>query len=305
YDYGARIYNPRLGRFLSEDPLAGSYPGWSPYAYAMDRCIQGVDLDGLEFYPTNTAFTKVVTGDKVIDVYNVIQNGGFTLGANNLVVTADERHFTKEMKEKLEEAGAEQPDNPEAPGAKEVEGTWLGNTGGAISLFQEGKKFIEMPKNVEELCNPLAEAWYKAGISIQTVNSASTLGVLGAKGTTMMQKRDLANYVLDGRKPTFDDGARYTVGQWGEMARLGKWLYDNRSQLIADAPLVIGHSSALLNRTDQEYAKLYTPYPGMNAEQFASMMRQNVAAKMPLPNGGSRGRDVPTPASTLSIPARR
>jgi RHS repeat-associated protein len=50
YDYGFRIYNPRIGKFLSVDPLTSKYPGWSPYAFAMNCPISGIDLDGLEYY---------------------------------------------------------------------------------------------------------------------------------------------------------------------------------------------------------------------------------------------------------------
>ncbi|RAJ11203.1 RHS repeat-associated protein [Chitinophaga skermanii] len=49
-DYGMRIYDPRLGRFLSEYPLRKSYPWNSTYAYAENRVIEGIDLDGGEFY---------------------------------------------------------------------------------------------------------------------------------------------------------------------------------------------------------------------------------------------------------------
>jgi RHS repeat-associated protein len=34
YDYGFRIYNPRIGKFLSVDPLFKSYPWNSTYAFA-------------------------------------------------------------------------------------------------------------------------------------------------------------------------------------------------------------------------------------------------------------------------------
>jgi len=34
YDYGFRIYNPRIGKFLSVDPLVREYPWNSSYAYA-------------------------------------------------------------------------------------------------------------------------------------------------------------------------------------------------------------------------------------------------------------------------------
>jgi RHS repeat-associated protein len=49
YDFKFRIYDPRIGKFLSVDPLFASYPWNSPYAYAENRVIDGVDLEGLEY----------------------------------------------------------------------------------------------------------------------------------------------------------------------------------------------------------------------------------------------------------------
>jgi len=37
YDFDFRIQDPRLGRFMSIDPLTSSYPGWSPFAFAQYR----------------------------------------------------------------------------------------------------------------------------------------------------------------------------------------------------------------------------------------------------------------------------
>jgi RHS repeat-associated protein len=48
YDYGMRIYDPRLGRFLSVDPLTNSYPWYTPYQFAGNKPIRYVDIDGLE-----------------------------------------------------------------------------------------------------------------------------------------------------------------------------------------------------------------------------------------------------------------
>ena len=48
-DYGARIYDARLGRFLSVDPIADKYPNLTPYQFASNRCIDGIDWDGLEY----------------------------------------------------------------------------------------------------------------------------------------------------------------------------------------------------------------------------------------------------------------
>jgi RHS repeat-associated protein len=52
-DYGMRIYDPRLGRFLSEDPITKEYPELTPYQFAGNTSIQAIDLDGLEPYYTN------------------------------------------------------------------------------------------------------------------------------------------------------------------------------------------------------------------------------------------------------------
>lgn len=48
-DYGMRINDVRLGRFLSVDPLTRSYPMLTPYQFASNRPIDGADLDGLEW----------------------------------------------------------------------------------------------------------------------------------------------------------------------------------------------------------------------------------------------------------------
>jgi RHS repeat-associated protein len=48
YDYGFRIYDPRIGRFLSVDPLRARYPWNSPYAFAENDVLRAIDLDGAE-----------------------------------------------------------------------------------------------------------------------------------------------------------------------------------------------------------------------------------------------------------------
>jgi RHS repeat-associated protein len=53
-DYGMRIYDPRLGRFLSVDPIAAEYPWYTPYQFSGNKPIWAVDLDGLEEKPSHT-----------------------------------------------------------------------------------------------------------------------------------------------------------------------------------------------------------------------------------------------------------
>ncbi len=47
-DYGFRIYNPSLGKFLSVDPISAQYPELTPYQFAGNSPIANSDLDGLE-----------------------------------------------------------------------------------------------------------------------------------------------------------------------------------------------------------------------------------------------------------------
>jgi len=69
YDYGFRIYNPRLGKFLSVDPIFKSYAELTPYQFASNRPIDGIDLDGLEYITyiitveNNTGVSKIETID--------------------------------------------------------------------------------------------------------------------------------------------------------------------------------------------------------------------------------------------------
>lgn len=46
-DYGFRVYNPGLGRFLSVDPLADQFPGWNPYHYVHNNPIRLIDPTGM------------------------------------------------------------------------------------------------------------------------------------------------------------------------------------------------------------------------------------------------------------------
>ena len=47
-DYGMRMYDPRLGRFLSVDPLIIKYPNFSPYHSFANNPILFVDPNGME-----------------------------------------------------------------------------------------------------------------------------------------------------------------------------------------------------------------------------------------------------------------
>jgi RHS repeat-associated protein len=108
-DYGMRIYDPRLGRFLSVDPLTKSYPMLTPYQFASNRPIDGTDLDGKEWSVATvdgvTMFTvkiKVYNESgtfKTAEEVNRLLNGGLDKKGNKIEGYKDfaEEAFNKDF----------------------------------------------------------------------------------------------------------------------------------------------------------------------------------------------------------------
>lgn len=55
YDYGARRYDPLLGRWNGVDPSCEKHYSWSPYAYCKNNPVLRVDPDGKDDYTINGA----------------------------------------------------------------------------------------------------------------------------------------------------------------------------------------------------------------------------------------------------------
>lgn len=67
-DFTFRGYDSRRGQFWSVDPLAAKYPWNSPYAFAENRVIDGIDLEGLEWKQRTDQNGNAIQGE----------NGGYS-----------------------------------------------------------------------------------------------------------------------------------------------------------------------------------------------------------------------------------
>ena len=76
YDYGARHYDPAIGRWHVVDPMSKKYYSWSPYTYCKNNPVLRIDLDGKDDYivsetgrltrlnvPTETDILYTYSGD--------------------------------------------------------------------------------------------------------------------------------------------------------------------------------------------------------------------------------------------------
>ena len=57
YAYGARYYDPAIGRFTGVDPISDQFPHVSTYNYAENEPIRHIDLWGLQKYDPQTGST--------------------------------------------------------------------------------------------------------------------------------------------------------------------------------------------------------------------------------------------------------
>ncbi len=166
YEFKFRIHDARTGRFLSQDPLFKEYPWNSPYAFAENRVIDGVDLEGKEW---KIATIDPTTGKTVVQITNTPQTptldrdeqAWFDLVTNSANPNPNINNNTADFNNSVfffnEKFGANTPENAYKP-TNEYQGRFLKPV-----YIKESQSFVKAPQISVDLHNAIVNYLINAG----------------------------------------------------------------------------------------------------------------------------------------------
>jgi len=234
-DYGMRIYDPRLGKFLSMDPLSKNYPMLTPYQFASNRPVDGIDLDGLEYMKAKTSIyglnkfqvsTKYAEGALEIrnsDIHKIVMNHPRNIESSG---EDDSTPEVAMVKKRSSSGGAQARQRSEANDAKRNMASDI--LGGIIAAIEWGYNtyYDKKYKNELQIASESIHSLNSADILVRAAYNSPGFPEELKKSGSNKALTDLTNFVTDGTTPTESQPYSILIETWGRL------IYDNREEIL-------------------------------------------------------------------------
>lgn len=215
-----RMYDPRVGRFLSLDPLSAQYPHNSPFAFAENRVIDGIELEGLEYLDKDDAMVEVKQGTVFIKLenYSSIFQDDFRekdpyLG---LGYTHDDGTVfgSGAIGQVLERIPKENPKNPGTLREDKITPSYTIET--ARALRQDGKPKLNSKSFTKNIPLPISKTSFRVGLFLavdlgkalydnySSISISNDLSKAGRQVTSIHTRDRFTGKTLYQNKATFD-----------------------------------------------------------------------------------------------------
>jgi RHS repeat-associated protein len=222
-DYGLRIYDPRLGRFLSVDPLFKEYPYKTSYDFAENSPILGSDLDGAEIQ---------------FDIFGNRHDGPVNIKQINLALVMSQIKQNQKV-------GTGNNSTPNQQGNLSMNSnlvkntlTWAGATNDVLSTIAEtttsnfqitrtGK--FRTRTSVQNLSSEVKASSKNLG-RIGTAINVATIGIDGVKLLSASNDRELQEAKDEGKQDLVDMGVDYILGRAHPVLPILNLFIDKASQ---------------------------------------------------------------------------